>query len=259
MSEFITSTMESLTVPGNNDNNIIPVGTILPFGGSVPPPGWLLCQGQSVSKLTYSKLFGVLGHLWGGSGDIFQLPNFQGASPVGANLLAVGATGGSLNHTHTKQHNHSVPSHSHSISGSHNHTQGSHIHTISPHTHTGAHSHNVAHSHSIASHSHANATTSILSGPACGTVFNDCAHVNHQHQISFGSASGSVNSTAQQSESSSPTLNGSSSNTLGPSTLDVDSASCSASTSTATTTENATPTLTANGEPYFALNFIIRF
>lgn len=38
----------------------MPTGCILPFAGSIPPPGWLFCSGGAVSRLTYSKLFSFL-------------------------------------------------------------------------------------------------------------------------------------------------------------------------------------------------------
>ena len=35
----------------------LPVGTIIPFGGSSIPDGYLSCDGSKVSRTTYSKLF----------------------------------------------------------------------------------------------------------------------------------------------------------------------------------------------------------
>ena len=40
-------------------------GTIKMFAGSVAPDGWLLCNGQAVSRTTYSKLFNVIGTTYG--------------------------------------------------------------------------------------------------------------------------------------------------------------------------------------------------
>jgi microcystin-dependent protein len=37
--------------------SITPPGVVLPFAGSVAPNGWLLCQGQAVSRTTYAALF----------------------------------------------------------------------------------------------------------------------------------------------------------------------------------------------------------
>ena len=57
--------------------NLIPVGTILPYGGSTAPEGYLLCNGQAVSRTIYSDLFDVIGTTYGtGDGNTtFNLPN----------------------------------------------------------------------------------------------------------------------------------------------------------------------------------------
>ena len=45
--------------------------------GSTAPKNALYCQGQSVSKNTYGKLFDAIGYTYGGSGDNFNLPDYQ--------------------------------------------------------------------------------------------------------------------------------------------------------------------------------------
>ena len=35
----------------------LPIGTIVPFGGSSINDGYLLCDGSTISRTTYSKLF----------------------------------------------------------------------------------------------------------------------------------------------------------------------------------------------------------
>lgn len=75
-----------------------PVGMIVGFAGSTAPTGWLLCQGQAVSRTTYAKLFAVIGTTFG-SGDgstTFNLPDARGRVLVGVGNS--GATG-STNHT----------------------------------------------------------------------------------------------------------------------------------------------------------------
>lgn len=54
-----------------------PVGSIQAYGGTTAPSGWLLCQGQAVSRTTYSELFAVIGTAYGsGNGSsTFNLPN----------------------------------------------------------------------------------------------------------------------------------------------------------------------------------------
>ncbi len=61
-----------------------PLGVTSPFGGDVVPEGWILCQGQAISRTTYSDLFAVIGTKFG-SGDgstTFNLPDFQGSEPI---------------------------------------------------------------------------------------------------------------------------------------------------------------------------------
>jgi len=72
----------------------IPVGSIMPYGGSSAPIGWLLCQGQAVSRTTYASLFAVLGTAYG-AGDghtTFNLPNLQQRFPLGKAASGVGST-----------------------------------------------------------------------------------------------------------------------------------------------------------------------
>ena len=57
----------------------IPVGTMLPFAGATVPAGYLLCDGSSVSRITYASLFTALGTAWGSaSGTTFNLPDMRG-------------------------------------------------------------------------------------------------------------------------------------------------------------------------------------
>ena len=55
-------------------------GTIVAFGGSVAPSGWLLCDGSAVSRTTFADLFTTIGTRWGiGDGTTtFNLPDLRG-------------------------------------------------------------------------------------------------------------------------------------------------------------------------------------
>ena len=66
-----------------------PVGTISPFGGSVIPNGYLLCNGQAVSRTDYAELFAVIGIAYGiGDGSTsFNLPDLRETVPVGAGRM----------------------------------------------------------------------------------------------------------------------------------------------------------------------------
>ncbi len=72
-----------------------PIGAIIPYGGSTAPDGFLLCQGQAVSRTTYAELFAVIGTSFG-SGDgstTFNVPDLREATTKG-----VGLSGKSNNH-----------------------------------------------------------------------------------------------------------------------------------------------------------------
>lgn len=55
-----------------------PVGSIIPYGGVTAPSGWLVCQGQEVSRNTYAELFSVIGTTFGsGNGSTtFNVPKY---------------------------------------------------------------------------------------------------------------------------------------------------------------------------------------
>lgn len=62
-----------------------PIGAIIPFGGTTAPDGFLLCQGQEVSRTTYAELFKVIGTAFGaGDGSTtFNVPDLRETVPVG--------------------------------------------------------------------------------------------------------------------------------------------------------------------------------
>ena len=79
----------SSTCEGNEKTifpNFLPVGVILPYAGDIPPEGFLICNGSSISRQLYPKLFNVIGTKYGAENQyFFNLPNLvdrvvQGAS-----------------------------------------------------------------------------------------------------------------------------------------------------------------------------------
>jgi microcystin-dependent protein len=85
-----------------------PVGTVLLYGGSVAPVGYLLCTGQSVLRATYPDLFAVIGTSFGSvDGSHFTLPAPALKFPYGA---TPGTTGGEGTHLLTTAE---MPSHQH--------------------------------------------------------------------------------------------------------------------------------------------------
>ena len=57
--------------------NPIPTGSVIPFAGETPPEGFLLCNGQEVSRITYARLFNVIKEKFGAGNGVttFEVPN----------------------------------------------------------------------------------------------------------------------------------------------------------------------------------------
>ena len=153
-----------------------PVGVVLPFAGNVAPGGYLLCDGQAVSRETYSTLFSVIGITFGsGNGSTtFNVPDLRGEFIRGLDggrgvdsgrVLGSAQGSANLSHTHTGTtasggptstgsaglHRHTVPTRPGSgsnqfevssdyggndIYGRDTSETGNHSHSISPHSHT---------------------------------------------------------------------------------------------------------------------------
>ncbi len=58
---------------------LVPPGTIVAFGGSVEPRGWLLCDGRVLRTADHPRLWAAIGTAWGNPGDgHFRLPDLRG-------------------------------------------------------------------------------------------------------------------------------------------------------------------------------------
>ena len=117
-----------------NGNYYMPVGSITCYAGDNAPTGWLLCNGQEISRTTYSRLFSVIETTYGSSSSTtFKLPDLGSKFPLGTSgSNTLGHTGGASTVTLTTAN---MPAHTHTVTvdsaGSHNHTA-----TDSGHTHT---------------------------------------------------------------------------------------------------------------------------
>ena len=60
--------------------NAVPIGAVNTFAMNSAPTGWLSCDGSLLSRATYSRLFSVVGTLYGvGDGSTtFSLPDLRG-------------------------------------------------------------------------------------------------------------------------------------------------------------------------------------
>jgi len=67
----------------------MPIGVVADFAGANAPPGWLICDGRWLSRVTYSQLFAVIGTRWGaGDGSTsFALPATPGRVSIGPGHL----------------------------------------------------------------------------------------------------------------------------------------------------------------------------
>jgi len=102
---------------------LVPSGTILDFGGTSTPTGYLGCDGSNVSRTTYAGLFAAIGTAWGaGDGSTtFTLPDFRrrvamgsGGSAVSGPANTVGSVGGAETHTLIEAE---MPAHTHTPLG----------------------------------------------------------------------------------------------------------------------------------------------
>lgn len=64
---------------------VIPLGVILPYGGTAAPTGWLLPFGQLISRVTYAALFAIYGTTFSAGDGVttFGMPDMRGVVPAG--------------------------------------------------------------------------------------------------------------------------------------------------------------------------------
>lgn len=274
------------------DVNASKIGDIEPFADDAVPTNYLECNGDAVSRATYSDLFAVIGTIWGdGDGSTtFNLPDLRASTIRGSDegrgvdvgrvrgssqLGQVGAhthTGSTATanaHTHTGTtssagaHGHtattnSTGAHTHSGSGTSGNQSANHTHTFSATTSSaGGHSHTTSWergSHATSSGS----SRTFINAWGSGTGKTTSAVGDHTHTISGTTSADSA--THNHAFSMTTSANGGHNHT-------VTVAASSTHTHSFTTTENGahshTVTLTNTGGeaavPNVALMYCIRY
>jgi len=108
---------------------VCPPGTVLAFAGPAAPAGWLICNGQTVSRTDYAQLYAAIGTTFGAGNNTttFNLPDLRGRTVIGAGQgqglsnRTRGQTGGEEAHALTLQE---MPSHTHLAPTAQNDTAG---------------------------------------------------------------------------------------------------------------------------------------
>lgn len=82
-----------MTLPGSFHLTPVstPIGSVITYLGNITnnlptanftlfpeAQGWMLCDGRTLNSSQYPELFSVLGYLYGGSGDSFNIPDLRG-------------------------------------------------------------------------------------------------------------------------------------------------------------------------------------
>jgi microcystin-dependent protein len=124
-------------------DQIIPIGGVIMYGGSVAPAGgkWLLCDGTEYQEATYPALAAVIGATAGR----FNVPNLVNRAAVGGGgAYPHKSTGGRtdwelLQHAHSMSHDHGGGS-TNAVNDGHLHSVTDHLHhpppvSVAPHNH----------------------------------------------------------------------------------------------------------------------------
>lgn len=107
----------------------IPAGVVVDYAGSSAPAGWVMCNGQAISRTAYPSLYAAIGTTYGvGDGSTtFNVPDARGRQTIGAGTgsgltaRTLAATGGGETHVLTTAQ---MPQHSHGV------TDPGHTHTV---------------------------------------------------------------------------------------------------------------------------------
>jgi hypothetical protein len=158
----------------------VPIGTIIMYAGNTEPNGWFFCNGKSIPRSQFSKLFNVIGTRYSSQtiingNTLFTLPDLRhrlvkGFDATQAAYSTLGNTGGKIRHTLTLNQ---LPDHSHSgtltvvgIGHSHNYLRGGNSGIVANSPYGGARAYNFG-------------TPTVTSGSATA----DAASSTHTHSV----------------------------------------------------------------------------
>ena len=207
---------ESLDVAinGNRHHNYLeapelddtPVGCVYQFAGPIAniPSGYLLCNGASLLRSSYTSLFAALGTLYGAvDGSHFNIPDFRDKMLIGATQDDSGVpktnvtgsltqSGGSITLTHSGGSvTRGVSGVSTGAGSAHTHTVGTTAVTPTTHSTQGAHTHD---SHTNVSTKYGSSSGSPLIGPT--THSSQGGHTHDNHGLTWGPATESAHTHA---------------------------------------------------------------
>jgi microcystin-dependent protein len=157
------------------------VGFIGMYAGATAPTGYLICDGQAVSRTTYADLFSAIGTTWGaGDGSTtFNVPGLNDRYPRHRNVSGAAGAVGTVQSDQNKAHTHAVSGTSGANSVDHTHlfsgTTGS-MNQNATHTHTS----NAAAAGSTWTANPGSSFTVYQTGAA--TI--NAANTDHQHNFS---------------------------------------------------------------------------
>jgi microcystin-dependent protein len=178
---------------------LVPTGSLIMWPSVTIPTDWKLCNGDAISRTTFATLYSLIGTTFGvGDGTTtFNLPNYKNRMPYGADVVAIGATGGSANaivvsHTHTGTTDNQSVNHAHTFSGTTGGQSNDHQHNL-PTQYSGSLGDfvNLA-GYNGTSTSSVSLSSGVTAGhdhTFSGTTANNNA--NHNHAFTTGSAGSS--------------------------------------------------------------------
>lgn len=198
-----TSTSPGLAQAGGY--NILPAGIVFPYAGGTAPTGFLICDGQQLSKETYAALFAAIGDDYATQIDpttgfayaapdegFFRLPDYRGlflrgvGTPSGLDAV----TRGGLQGDKTKKNGLDATAASSSVSGT---TNVGHSHSatgVTGSVSSGTHTHRTP--HKVGSNSNSFYTwtgTGVAGGGTYGFGYGDsnteATNSGHGHTLSL--------------------------------------------------------------------------